>query len=298
MTANVFNIQHFSLDDGPGIRTVIFFKDCPLNCAWCHNPESKRSSAVLSFNREKCVLCGKCKKVCTQKAHTFKGKIHSVNRELCVSCGKCAGVCPCGALYLFGKSMTADEIMEELAKDDMFFANGGGVTFSGGEPMAQWKFALELAKKCKNAGYSICIETSGFAKEEAFKALAPFVSCFLYDCKETDDAKHILYTGVSNKIILSNIELLNSLNAAVTLRCPIIPDINDRIDHFTAIADIADKYECIKNIQLLPYHPLGISKSAQIGEKSKYSNTSFLDNEVLMSYADVIRKHTKKQVIV
>lgn len=295
--ANLFNIQHFSLDDGPGIRTVVFFKGCPLDCAWCHNPESKCGATELFFYDKKCTRCGACEAVCSRGAHTVRGGWHEIDRARCIACGKCADACASGALEVAGRSWAIDEIMADIAKDDVFFADGGGVTFSGGEPFGQFDALYELLARCKQKNYSTCIETSGFTSAENIKKAAKYTDWFLYDCKETDADNHVKYVGVRNQLILKNLTLLDDLSANVVLRCPIIPAVNDREEHAQAIAALANSHPCIKKIELMPYHPLGITKAEQIGKRCLYENPSFLEREILERLASVIREKTEKPLI-
>lgn len=292
-TAKIFNIQHFSLNDGPGIRTVIFMKGCPLNCAWCHNPESKSTNSELSFLADKCIMCGKCAAVCENKVHTFVNDIHSIKRTNCTLCGKCVDICMHCALELIGKDYTYDEIMMEIAKDDIFFSSDGGVTFSGGEPFAQPIALYNLLKLCKEKGYSTCIETSGFTTKENILKTAPLTDYFLLDCKETNPEIHKKYVGCEYEAIINNLDLLNQENANVILRCPIIPNVNDRIAHFEKIAILPDKYKCIKSVEFMPYHPLGISKSIQIGKKCDFENNTFLDKKRIENLLSVAKEKIK-----
>lgn len=289
-TANLFNIQHFSIHDGPGIRTVLFFKGCPLNCAWCHNPESKSAEKELSYLDEKCTLCRKCATVCPQNVHTFENNIHHIDRSNCVKCGKCADICADSALEILGKEYTFDEIMAELAKDDVFFADNGGITFSGGEPFMQFDALYTLLKRCKEKGYSTCIETSGFTATENIVKAAEYTDHFLFDCKETDVTNHRRYIGADNKQILNNLSALNAVNASVILRCPIIPNVNHRIDHYENIAKLTNEYPCIKSVEFMPYHPLGISKSRQLGKSCLHEDNLFMEKGSVAHYCDDIQK--------
>lgn len=289
-TAEIFNIQHFSLNDGPGIRTVVFFKGCPLNCIWCHNPESKSAKSELSFLKEKCKGCQKCVAVCQSKVHFFNGREHIINRDKCSLCGSCADVCPESVLKILGNSVTVDEIMAEIAVDDMFFADTGGVTFSGGEPFMQWEALEILLRECKKSGYSTCIETSGFTDKAKILTAAKYTDYFLYDFKETDPALHKKYVGASNKTVLDNLRALNVVGANIILRCPIIPRINDREEHFKGISELCKSCSAIKSVELMPYHPLGISKAEQIGKPSEYQNPDFADKKSLNEYIGILQK--------
>lgn len=294
----IFDIQHFSLYDGPGIRTVVFFKGCPLDCAWCHNPESKSTERELSYLSHNCVFCSKCASVCPNDAHTVVPGKHTINRTLCTLCGKCTEACNYSALKLLGKEYTVEEVIAELKRDDMFYTNGGGVTISGGEPFMQFEGLYALIKRCKEENYSVCVETSGFTAGENLAKASKYVDLFLYDYKLTCKAKHKKYVGAGNKIIIDNLSVLDKVGAKVVLRCPIIPDINDTEEHFEAIARLSNEHKCIIHIEFMPYHPLGISKSEQIGRECLYNESEFLSKDIVASYAKKTQKLTEKKVIV
>lgn len=294
----VFNIQHFSLQDGPGIRTVVFLQGCPLDCIWCHNPESKSFDPQLFFSNEKCVLCGSCVAACKEKCHIIKDGKHTINRADCIACGECDKVCSFDALRLSGKKYTVDQIMAELKKDDVFFGDDGGVTFSGGEPFAQPDFLLELLKKCKEKGYHTCVETSGYTSTKNIIEAAQYIDLFLYDCKETDSEKHKKFTGVDNDLILKNLEALQKLGAKVVLRCPIIPNCNDTEEHLMGIGRLANRFDCVTGVDLLPYHPLGLSKSKQLDIIPQYDQAEFLSKQKIMEFGEILKKNTVRPVAI
>lgn len=294
----LFNIQHFSLYDGPGIRTVLFFKGCPLNCVWCHNPESKSQKTELAYHGDKCAFCSRCAVLCPNSVHTVSADSHEIDRNLCVSCGKCVTVCGNYALELFGKEYTIDEIIAEVKKDDMFFTDDGGVTISGGEPFMQYEGLLALARRCRDEGYSVCIETSGFTSADKLTAVSQYVDLFLYDYKLTNPEEHKKYVGADNKVIIENLSVLDKVGAKAILRCPIIPDINDTEEHFKGIAATASAHGCITSVELMPYHPLGISKSQKIGKECPYWESEFLSKDTANTYAEAIQKLTEKKVTV
>jgi len=257
----VFDIQRFSVHDGPGIRTIVFLKGCPLRCLWCCNPESQHIETELFYNPDKCIKCNSCFKVCQVKA-IIKDNYNRdrIKRNECTGCIDCTNACPSGALVLKGKIMTVDEVFNEVEKDRRFFqSSDGGVTISGGEPFFQHVFLLELLKKIKDNGISTAVETSGFASWEIIQKNINFIDYFLYDIKHMDSKKHIEYTGVSNDIILSNLEALIKAGKDVTLRMPLIPGYNTDKDNIVATAYFAREIG-IKKIGLLPYHNLGESK--------------------------------------
>lgn len=276
----IFDIQRFSLHDGPGIRTTIFLKGCPLDCLWCHNPEAKSYKPQLSFNENLCAKCMECAKVCTNNVHYFVNGKHIVNFDACELCGKCVDVCPSGALQIVGKEYSADEIISLVIKDKKYFENSnGGLTISGGEPLAQFKFTKSLLMKAKKEELHTAIETCGFAKEQQYLDILPYVDLFLYDFKASENQKHINCTGASNKLILSNLELLAKNGANVILRCPLIPGINDSEEHLIFIAGLKNKYKNISKVEIMAFHNIGRDKSKNIGVEYKFNNKPNADDE-------------------
>jgi glycyl-radical enzyme activating protein len=269
----VFDIQRFAIHDGPGIRTTVFLKGCPLSCLWCHNPESQDPHPEIFFSPEKCIGCRYCESVCEQDGHHFIEGVHVYDRSGCIRCGECAMECYARALEVAGKEMTVEEVIAEVVKDRVFYQNsGGGMTLSGGEPMQQFEFARDILKSARENGLHNCIETSGCSSWERYAAILPYVDLFLYDIKETDPALHRQYTGVSNELLLENLFKLDQAGARIMLRCPIIPGLNDRAEHFQAIAGIANRMQNVLEINLLPYHPLGNSKNQHLGKELPLTN--------------------------
>ncbi|MBQ9085214.1 MAG: glycyl-radical enzyme activating protein [Clostridia bacterium] len=291
----VFDIQHFCLNDGPGIRTTVFLKGCPLACLWCHNPESKRAYPELIYRAERCLGCGACVDACGVGAHAINAEgIHILDRSSCTACGACVDACG-DALEICGKAMSVDEIISELVRDRAFYNNsGGGITVSGGEPLMTPDFTLELVKRAKQEGLHTAVETSGYAKWQDIEALAEYVDLFLYDVKESDEARHREYTGVSFAPILSNLERLSELGAKILMRCPIIPGYNDREEHFAFIGELAERLDGVIGVDVMPYHPLGRDKSFQIGREYPITINTFPRDEQVASWLGAISSHTKK----
>ena len=292
----VFNIQKFCLQDGPGIRTTVFLKGCPLHCAWCHNPESHFEKSIVLYDKEKCVACGRCGETCQNRAHVFEIE-HTIDREKCISCGACVEVCGYDALELAGKEMTVDEVILEVLKDRAFYENsGGGLTLSGGEPLLQFDFSYELLRQARLNGINTCVETCGFASTEKIIKIAEVTDFFLYDWKLTDDRLHKEYTGVSNSLILKNLQMIDSLGAKIVLRCPIIPEINDTEQHFEGIARVANSLKNILRVEVEPYHSLGNEKYRKIGLSKDPKGFKLPDSAQIENWINRIQQQTNVEV--
>ena len=265
MKGTIFNIQRFSVHDGPGIRTNVFLKGCPLRCIWCHNPEGLSPKCSIEYNARSCIGCGECVSVCENGAHVMKESLHGLDFSRCVSCLQCAAVCPSGALQKNGTEYEVSEVISEVMKDFDFYGETGGMTLSGGEPFFQGEFALELLKAAKEKGLHTAVETCGMVPSEVIREAAKYVDVFLYDCKATDSELHKKVTGADPRQIMENLELLDSLGANIILRCPIIPGINDNSEHFKNIGLIAEGFDNIKEVNIMPYHSYGEGKKNKLG---------------------------------
>ena len=242
-----------AVHDGPGLRTTLFLKGCPLSCLWCHNPEGQAGVPELAFYANKCLGCGKCEQVCPQG-----GKMGYPDSR-CIVCGACAGVCPGGARKLYGRSLSIEEALKLCLEDRAFYGTLGGVTLSGGEPLFQPVFALELLKRLKQEGIHTALDTSGYAAKGVFERALDVCDLFLFDIKHTDPEKHKALTGVDNKLILSNLKLLSDAGARIQVRMPIIPGLNDEDANIAAAAKLLKPLK-VEKIKLLAYKELARMK--------------------------------------
>jgi pyruvate formate lyase activating enzyme len=260
----VFNIQRYSLHDGPGIRTTVFLKGCPLDCWWCHNPESQRKASEILVMENRCISCDHCAAVCPLGRAT-----HDVNARLDGGdlCARCVEACPTEARQWVGTVMTGPEVLEQVARDIPFYEqSGGGVTFSGGEPLLHFAFLQELLAGCRERGIHSTVDTCGFAPWDHFAAIAPLTGLFLYDIKQMDDARHKEVTGVSNARILENLRRLSEIHPTVWIRIPLIPGINDTAENLRAMASFIASLPGHHPVNLLPYHATGRNKFARVGK--------------------------------
>lgn len=279
----VTEIQRFCMHDGPGVRTTVFLKGCPLRCAWCHNPETQKMDSELLLYSQKCVGCMGCLNSCSVGAHSV-GEVHEIDREKCVTCFVCSDSCPTGALEKCGTDMTVEEILKTAEKDSAFYGEFGGLTVSGGEPFAQKESALELLKACRERGISTAVETCGYANTHILEDSVPFVDLFLWDIKDTDDIRHKKYTGVSNKLILENLKAVNNLGANIRLRCILVKGVNTDEGHYNNIAEIARTIEHFDGVEFIPYHAYGGSKAVFLGLKDN-GNREWIPSENDVIYA-------------
>ena len=298
MEGIVFDISRYCLDDGPGIRTTVYMKGCPLRCIWCHNPESYRIEPEIGFDVDKCVGCGACISGCLFQCHEINSGMHRFHRERCDACGKCVDACAFDALTAIGRHMTVDQVISTVERDYPFYeASGGGLTISGGEPLYQPEFTKALLVEAHKRGISTCIETSGFACEAAVLDIASHVDLFLYDCKHTDTSMHKEVTGVDNSVILNNLHKLDEMGKYIVLRLPIIPGINDNHSHFAKVGELANTLSNILYLEVMPYHPLGLSKAARLQKKMPYEATELPTPQTVDKWVEEIQKNTSKNVI-
>jgi pyruvate formate lyase activating enzyme len=286
----VFNIQRFSIHDGPGIRTTVFLKGCPLNCVWCHNPESISLEPEISFNAELCEHCGRCIAVCQEGAHVIEGTDHHLIRELCVHCGRCIDECMPEALQLIGEQMSIEEVMTEVERDLPFYeTSDGGMTISGGEPLFQFDFCLKLLRLAKERDIHTCVDTSGCAPKSHFKAMLQSVDFFLFDFKGLDPAFHKKHTGANPTLLMNNLEYLVQNSAKVILRCPIIPGFTDSDRHFNEIAELERKYPSLLGIDILGFHELGKGKYDRLGKQSAMQGLKSVNEDQKNCWVDRLK---------
>lgn len=262
--AIISDIKRFAVHDGDGIRTTVFFKGCPLKCVWCHNPEGISFERQLGYYRNKCINCGECVSACPNNAHKMVDNKHFFERNLCIGCGKCVDKCLGSALVLYGKEITVNELLPMLLEDrDFYETSGGGVTLSGGECLWQSEFCAELLKRLKENGINTAVDTCGYVSKEIIDKIIPFTDTFLYDVKAIDVDVHIKCTGKSNNRILENLKYIVSLDKAVEIRIPYVPEYND--NQIEKIARFLKELGDIKKIKLLPYHNYAGSKYEALG---------------------------------
>lgn len=267
MTGHVFNIQRFSLHDGPGIRTTVFLMGCNLDCRWCHNPEGKRYEIRLQYDRKKCIGCGACVSACPVDVHSVTAQGHAVDFKKCTRCGACVEICPTGALSFSGKTYTPQELAKAVLRDRSFFKDIGGVTFSGGEPLLQADFLAETARLCREQGVpSVAVDTAGLLPRSAFEKVLPYVDHFLFDVKAASEEIHIAGTGVSNRSILENLCWLDQQGKNIYIRVPVIPGINDDPEEIRKIGDLVHGLTSVRELRLLPYHTFGREKYETLGD--------------------------------
>ena len=278
ITGTIFDIKKYAIHDGPGIRTTVFFQGCPLSCWWCHNPESQPRHPVLLYRANRCVLCGTCVETCPQNgisisphpnpSPTGRGAYATTDRTKCDVCGECAEVCYHGAREVSGREVTVAAVLAEIERDVPFYdQSGGGVTFSGGEPLLQPQFLAALLKECRTREIHTVVDTTGLAAWETIDRLRGDVNLFLYDLKLMDDARHRKYTGVSNRLILSNLVRLAESGEQIAIRIPLIPGINDDAKNLWQSAEFIARLPNITGIELMGYHDIAAAKYEALGRE-------------------------------
>ena len=271
-TGIIFDIKRFAVHDGPGIRTTLFFKGCPLSCWWCHNPEGISLEPEMIHFPFKCIHCKKCIDICVQNALSLaQGKIER-DYVRCISCGSCSTICPSMSQQMIGQKYTVDDVMSKIENDHIFYhASSGGVTFSGGEPLLQHGFLKELLRKCGKKGFHTAIDTSGYTSPSVFNELIEFIDLFLFDLKIVNNECHKRYVGVSNKSILSNLSTLDEMKKQCNIRFTVIPGISDTDANIKDTIEVVSSFDTIHEISLLPFHNVS-EKYERLGKKYKLNN--------------------------
>ena len=287
----IFDIKKFAIHDGPGIRTTVFLKGCPLSCWWCHNPEAMNPEPELVLFEDKCIGCGECFQACKHQGHEVQPDGSRIyHREICELCGACVEVCYAEALVMEGRQVTVEEVMVELRKDIPFYQNSsGGITLSGGEPLYQHEFALAVLEQCKAEELHTALDTSGQAPWKIFEKVLPHVDLVLFDLKHIDGASHKDLTGASNRLILENLEKIGEYGVPIEIRMPIIPGINDDREDIERAARFLLDIKGIGRVELLPYHRLGESKYARLEMDYKLRELEPPGKERMNEIADWMR---------
>ncbi|SFD40988.1 glycerol dehydratase activator DhaB2 [Clostridium uliginosum] len=284
----IFNIQKFSLHDGPGIRSIVFFKGCPMSCLWCSNPESQEIAPQILFNKNLCTKCGKCSLACDKLAVDITSQ-YRINKDKCKVCTKCVDNCLSGALVLEGKECSVHEVIEELKKDSIHYRrSNGGITLSGGEVLLQPDFAVELLRRCKSYGWHTAIETAMYVGNEAVKKVIPYVDLVMVDIKSMDSEIHKKFTGVDNKVILENIKLTDEISKELIIRVPVIEGFNADIKSIKNIAEFSKDLKNLKRIDLLPYHNYGEGKYEAIGREYELKELSTPNEEKMNTLKSIV----------
>lgn len=296
-SGTIFDIKRFAVHDGPGIRTTVFFKGCPLRCLWCHNPESIKIQRQIVFYPNKCIGCGECFKRCPNHAVEATPEGRKYYRDKCALCGTCVEYCYAEATVMQGKKATVQEVIEEVKKDMPFYENSdGGVTLSGGEPTMQPEFCIAILQESKKAGMHTALDTSGYVKWETFKDILQYVDLVLFDIKHTDPIKHKEFTGVSNDLIISNLKKLDELNIPIEIRMPIIPGYNDSEDNIQKACQLFGELKNVQRIKLLPYHRLGEGKYERLEIEYRLKDVKPPDKAYMENLAESMRSQVTNKI--
>ena len=294
LKGRIFNIQRYSTEDGPGIRSTVFMKGCPLTCLWCANPESQKSYPQVGHRDSLCKQCGHCIATCKLKAISFNpdGKGIVIDRNLCDNCGDCAKVCTESALTMHGKDYTLEEVFDEVKRDEMFYRNtGGGVTCSGGEPLAQPAFVATLFEKCRQVGIPTALDTTGHASRSALEQVLAYTDLFLFDLKCMDKDDSLAAVGQSNELMLENAEYVMKSDVPVLVRIPLIPGITEKTENIEKIAEFVKRVNPKTPINVLPYHRLGVSKFRMMDMPYKLGELGPIPQERLDEVAEIFGSH-------
>ncbi len=290
----IFDIKRYATSDGPGIRALVFLKGCPLACAWCANPESQRSESEILFYRDRCICCGRCVAVCPAGAIAMDSAVGiTTDASKCTACGRCVDACLVEAREKAGEERSVDDVMEILERDRAYYENsGGGVTITGGEPLAQPEFAAALLSACQREGLHTAVETSGFAEWGAVADVVRYADLLYYDLKHSDPRSHQEGTGRTNGLILRNLSRLREAFAGeLVVRVPYIPGFNDDPAVLGKLLELARRVPDLRRVEILPYHRLGLTKYAALGRTCAVADLPPVDKGSLVPLRELGRRH-------
>ncbi|WP_223144568.1 glycyl-radical enzyme activating protein [Deferribacter autotrophicus] len=286
----VFDIKKYSVHDGAGIRSTVFLKGCPLKCLWCHNPESQKLSSQMIFYMDRCIQCKSCESVCPKNSIKIDESMHL--SDVCDFCGICIEECPANAIETVGKEMSVREVIDEIKKDEIFYGySKGGVTFSGGEPFVQFEFLYELLKASKSEGWHTSVDTCGYVEFLKIEKCNRYIDTYLYDLKIMDDVRHKEYTGVSNRLILENLERLSKIAKEIRIRIPLIPGINDSKSDWEMFLKFISKIENVSGVDILPYHNIMLEKYRRLNMAYLLDESLTLEKERVEEFKQFFEKN-------
>ena len=291
ITGIIFNIKKFAIHDGPGIRTTVFLKGCPLRCQWCHNPESWLRKPEISLDQEKCIRCYQCVSLCPEQAIFLKDDYPYTDQKKCALCSTCVSICPTQARGIIGRRISTVKVIRELRKDLIFYQESdGGVTFSGGEPLEQIDFLAGLLLLCKEESIHIAVDTCGYAPWSNLERILSLVDLWLFDLKILDEQKHKHYTGVSNQLILENLRRLSKKTKKIEIRIPLIPGVNDNIEEMAEMAGLIRSLS-LSEVNILPFHRLGLEKYRRLGLSANMEEIGALSQKDIEVVKQLFSKH-------